>query len=94
MIGYQRLDVDTRRHSVGDAPFARDHDTVGRGGATEHQGGQRIAGTRETQFVEPVKGQIRLTAQRDAADIVAAKQLCRASGSPAKPLSSRVEVPP
>lgn len=51
VIGNQRLDIGTLRHAVGNAPFACDHDAIGRGGAAKHEGCQRITGTGETQFV-------------------------------------------
>ena len=42
-------------------------------GAAQHQRGERIAGAGEAQFVEREEGEVRLLADRDRADVVAAE---------------------
>ena len=75
--------IETGNSAVDDAPLPRDHDAIGLGRAANQQGGERIAGARETQIVEREESEIGLESRGDAAEIVAAEAARRSRGRPA-----------
>ena len=63
MALYQRRHVQTRDSTVFNHPAPADHYAVGMVCAAQHQRGQRITGTGETQLVQPEQCQIGLRAR-------------------------------
>ena len=84
MLAAQSSEVHADWQSVHDAPGALDHHPVSRMSAAEHERRKRIPCSGKAQLVQREESQIRLLAQRDGADIVAAKTSGRAFRRPAQ----------
>ena len=84
MLAAKALEIEAVNAAILDDPAALDHDPVGMAGATENEGRQRVAMTREAWLVEGEHGEIRLGTHGDPAQLGPSDTCGRALGRPAQ----------